>query len=70
MWLKCCLFHIQYCKAFKNEEKKYLDAQAGQCRRELGDATFAMQTVKTCQRAQCIAAFKKSVNGQNTKNIF
>lgn len=59
MWLKCCLFHITYCKAFKNEEKKYLDAQAGHCWSELVEATFAMQTVKLAKELNLLPLSKE-----------
>lgn len=66
MWLNCCLFHITYCEAFKNEEKNiYLDAQAGQCRSKLVDATFALQTVKLAKELNVLPLSK--VKGQNKK---
>lgn len=40
------------------KKKKYLDAQAGQSRSELVDATFAMQTVKLAKELNVLLLSK------------
>lgn len=70
-WTVVFFICITYCEAFKNEEKNiYLDAQAGQCRSKLVDATFALQTVKLAKELNVLPLSKVKGQYKKTKKNF